>query len=83
MFSSNASRSITSSAVCRTIAGMRLEPGRCVARHRRSPMTSSYVSAAELADDDRLQEPELRMESYSSSIASSSNTWRGCFGVRS
>ena len=60
MFSSSASRSIASSAVDRTIAGMRLEPGR--GGRAQPPLAHHQLVAAGVrigAHDDRLQHAEL------------------------
>ena len=50
---------MTSSDVSRTIAGIVVSPASWVARHRRSPITSSYVVIGQPPNDDRLQQPDL------------------------
>jgi hypothetical protein len=81
MFSSRASRSIASSAVPRTIAGMRSSSAACAARQRRSPITSWN----ELGETSRTtigcSRPNSRIECCSSASASSSNEVRGCLGL--
>ena len=63
MFSNNASRSMLSSAVSRTIAGMVARPAAWAARQRRSPITSWYSGTPGCAGDrphhDRLHQSEL------------------------
>ena len=77
-FSSSASRSIASSAVLRTMAGMVSSPRSRVARQRRSPMTSSYVPGEVSRTTTGCSRPNSRIEALSSSSASSSKTCRGC-----
>ncbi len=80
MFSSSASRSMASSAVRRTIAGMVSSPARCEARQRRSPITSSYSPRPSSRNTMGCISPNSRIECSSSDNASSSKTCLGCFG---
>lgn len=81
MFSRSASRSIDSSAVCRTIAGIASSSACCDARSRRSPMTSSYSSFPSSRTTMGCMSPNSRIECSSSASASSSKASRGCFGL--
>ena len=58
MFSRSASRSIESSSVSRMIAGIFSSPASWLARQRRSPMTSWYLSPS-TTDHDRLHQTEF------------------------
>jgi hypothetical protein len=80
MFSISASRSMSSSWVSRTIAGMTSSPARCDARQRRSPMMSSNCPLPRLRTTTGCSKPTSVMEVASSSRASSSKVWRGCRG---
>ena len=80
MFSKSASRSMSSSEVSRTIAGMCFRPAFEDARQRRSPMISSKPSGVSRTTMG-CSRPNSRMEWTSSASSSSSKTWRGCFGL--
>src|SRR6266545_475314 len=85
MFSSNASRSISSSRVSRMIAGIISMPSAIAARQRRSPITSSYRPWVSSRTTIGCNRPTCWIEDFSSSKDSSSNTcrgWRG-FGLMS
>ncbi len=86
-FSSRASRSMSSSAVSLMTAGIVSRPSSLVARRRRSPMISSYLSGCPAIGRTTIgcSTPTSRMLATSSSSASRSNSVRGCaaFGTMS
>ena len=80
-FSSSASRSMASSGVSLTIAGMLSSPARWLARQRRSPMMSSNFVPSSPVSAGRTtigcRTPNSRIECSSSLRSSSSKTVRG------
>ena len=69
------------SSVSRTMAGIVSSPARWTARQRRSPITSSNRPSASGRTTTGCSSPTSWIDSTSSSIASSSNTVRGCRGL--